>query len=1545
MYYITAATPATSVGAAIPGLQAVAVSPDGQTAYAVNTSQNLLVVANTADLTQRQTFQDGVQGVSGLAGAVAMAVSPDGNAVYVAGGTDGEIAVFARASNGDLTFEGAISAGIGDLTSLVVSGSADSSTDLVFVGGSGGVAAFQGNTTGATAADQLQPVAQDTGIVGISDLAVSRDGTLVLATSPSADAVYVLDSSSLATIGSYTTASVTSASGLAPSDTLEGASDVAVSVDDQFLFVTGATSGTLTVLERDLATNTFTWVQTLEDGVEGARGLADATDLIVSRDGQYVYVTSGADNSLAIYGIQSDGTLIRDQILTGSLGLGDPGALAGDAADDVIYVASQTGNGLVGGGLASFEPVPPAVSAGPSSLTVSWSAMQTVHLTVGPYQNTISETNYATVGPGSTTPATLDITAGNGLNTVDLLDVDGTTTVTTGSGQDQFTVDATHTKTNLTINAGGGNDYVELDHASTRDVITINLGNGNSTAMLEGTALPLLSSVAVNGGTGYDTLLFDAKGNPIVAYDSSGNVIADDQPALPNGEIQSTGGTYAIVDYTLISNIPGYAGAVVSAGGPYTITEGQDQPVTLSGSATPATDTTIIGESWDLNGDGVFGDATGLDPTITWDQLVALGIDGPGTYRIAMRVESDTNTVTAYATLTVQSVAPTVTVSGSGSTTLGVSYPIAFSATEVAGVNYGVTGWSINWGDGTTTALPGGATASQHIYTTPGSYSIIATATDPYGSYSGSTPVVVAAGSDSVGVGGPYEIQTGQSLTLTAVAAGTPTAFGWNLTGDGNFSEATTTTVISGNGSSTGQVTLSWAELQALGLEEGTYGDVRVEAEYGDGSTATSAPTSLVIDPTPPSATFTGTNTVIGGSSSVSFTNPADLSKAQQADGYTYSYDFLDNGTFEISGSTDPTAAVPADLLAQPGSFVVHGRITAEDGTYSDYYTSITVGDAAPTVSVGLDQAVAAGTPFVLSGVTFSDPGYATSAGSWDFTSTIDWGDGTTSVGTLTVTQGSAGVPTTGIVTGTHLYRPDQADTVTITVIDSEGESGSASFQVTVGHPVLTLSVGSDQTVPVGSTFEVSQTTFTDTAAPDTDSATIDWGDGSPVETVPAANISEPAAAGDPGTIDGGHIYGAPGTYTVTVSVDDGYGDTQSGSFEVQALDVAPTVVPGPDLHQSPGVPVSLTSTFSDPGFAANGSGVTYSATIDWGDGTTSPATVTVTQGSAGVPTVGTISATHTYARHGNDTITVTVTDSQGLQGSATLNALDVPPTVVAGPDETVNQGSPVDVDATFTDPGYEVGATTASYPATIDWGDGTTSVGTVTLTPGGPGVPTVGTIMGSHVYDDAGQYDVTVSVADDAGGTAQGSFTATVQDVGPTLAPLANRTYEVNDPFQFVETFTEPGIDDQDTVVVDWGDGTTTTITPDSFLIGSSGTETPLLVEPTATSPGSITLGHEYGDAGPHTVSIAITDEDGLSDTVSALFSASTNATTSTTLTSSAPGDTSAYGQPVTFTAAVSVPGSSTSTPTGTVTFFDGTASSASPCRWRPSADCRWPR
>jgi hypothetical protein len=82
----------------------------------------------------------------------------------------------------------------------------------------------------------------------------------------------------------------------------------------------------------------------------------------------------------------------------------------------------------------------------------------------------------------------------------------------------------------------------------------------------------------------------------------------------------------------LVQNTPPTA----SAGGPYTMYEGNSLTLNAGASIDPDGDTLTY--SWDVNGDGVFGDATGVSPTLTWGQLVALGI-GPGTFNVRVQVD------------------------------------------------------------------------------------------------------------------------------------------------------------------------------------------------------------------------------------------------------------------------------------------------------------------------------------------------------------------------------------------------------------------------------------------------------------------------------------------------------------------------------------------------------------------------------------------------------------------------------------------------------------------------------------------------------------------------------------------------------------------------------------------------------------------------------------------------------------------------------------------------------------------------------------------
>src|SRR5207245_8092153 len=85
---------------------------------------------------------------------------------------------------------------------------------------------------------------------------------------------------------------------------------------------------------------------------------------------------------------------------------------------------------------------------------------------------------------------------------------------------------------------------------------------------------------------------------------------------------------------------------------------------------------------------------------------------------------------------------------------------------------------------------------------------------------------------------------------------------------------------------------------------------------------------------------------------------------------------------------------------------------------------------------------------------------------------------------------------------------------------------------------------------------------------------------------------------------------------------------------------------------------------------------------------------------------------------------------------------------------------------ATFTD--TYTANTGADFSATIDWGDGTTTAGTVT---GGGGTLSV---SGSHSYADEGTFAVTVVLTDDAPGTASATaHNSAVVVEGDTLTPV----------------------------------------------------------------------------------------------------------------------------------------------------------------------------
>ena len=84
-----------------------------------------------------------------------------------------------------------------------------------------------------------------------------------------------------------------------------------------------------------------------------------------------------------------------------------------------------------------------------------------------------------------------------------------------------------------------------------------------------------------------------------------------------------------------------------TAGTSYSVSVGESVSLSAVGStdANPG-DIPYLSFSWDVNGDGVFGDAFGLNPTLDWSQLAALGIAPGQEFNVRVRVDDSFGGVT-----------------------------------------------------------------------------------------------------------------------------------------------------------------------------------------------------------------------------------------------------------------------------------------------------------------------------------------------------------------------------------------------------------------------------------------------------------------------------------------------------------------------------------------------------------------------------------------------------------------------------------------------------------------------------------------------------------------------------------------------------------------------------------------------------------------------------------------------------------------------------------------------------------------------------------
>jgi PKD repeat protein len=413
------------------------------------------------------------------------------------------------------------------------------------------------------------------------------------------------------------------------------------------------------------------------------------------------------------------------------------------------------------------------------------------------------------------------------------------------------------------------------------------------------------------------------------------------------------------------------------------------------------------------------------------------------------------------------------------------------------------------------------------------------------------------------------------------------------------------------------------------------------------------------------------------------------------------------------------------------------------------------------------------------------------------------------------------------------------------------------------------------------------------------------------VLTFDASSSSDPN--GDPLTYawafsDGGaangttttHAFSAEGIYSVTLTVSDNQGGTDSATQTVTislAANQAPVaLLTGPTVGTVGQVLTFHNNGSSDP----DGDPLTYAWTFSDGGAANGPST------------------THAFSAEGSYTATLTVSDNRGGIASASLTvtislAPNQPPVaVITGPAVgTVNQaltfnagsssdpdGDPLTYAWSFSEGGTASGPTTTrtygavgSYTVTLTVSDNQGGVGsasqniTISLAPNQPPValligPTAGTVGqvltfsddGSYdlnndpltyswsfseggtangptttrSYNAAGTYTVTLTVSDNHGGSDSAELAVTIS-LAPNQAPVARLTGPTVGTVGQVLAFNDNGSSDPD------GDPLTYTWT---FSEGG-----------TASGPSTT---RSYNAAGIYTVTLAVSDSHGSTSSAS---------------------------------------------------------------------------
>ncbi len=604
----------------------------------------------------------------------------------------------------------------------------------------------------------------------------------------------------------------------------------------------------------------------------------------------------------------------------------------------------------------------------------------------------------------------------------------------------------------------------------------------------------------------------------------------------------------------------------------------------------------------------------------------------------------------------------------------------------------------------------------------------------------------------------------------------------------------------------------------ALGDIAHTYADdgiypVRVDVTDEDGTHEGVASTAVTVNNVAPTADAGGPYAVDEGSSVLLNGSGDDV----PADPLSYAWDLDGDNSFESAGAT---TTFDASHLDGPLSRAVTLRVDDGDGGVITDTALITVTTLPPRISLGADQIVAQGETLTVT-ASVSDPGGD------NFNSVIDWGDGIT---------GSLGAGT--IVSASRSFAVAGSYTVTVTATDDDGASASASLIVSVRPPELQMSKAVS---PVGAIEKGGTLTYTvilsnsgvanALAVVLTDSlpAALDFGewvdnDGAVVNR-------------DVITWGGDVAAGTAVTFVFTAQHIGNYSDSFTNTVSYHQIAGSASASIRNTVLGPPMLTLAYTVTNATP---AEGSTIAYTLTVgNTGESAATGVVISDTvqgQHAAGITLAAGETVSYVYGVTVDDgpltkvdTATVSSNETATLRETVTVAVQNVAPILDASQSASV-----IDEGETFTltlnsvtDPGDD-----SILGYRLDWGDGVTE--TVSVTAGQDF---------THTYlDGTAIYTPTLVVSDDDGAHGVHAGSVTVNNVAPALSALNNRRVNRADLFDVLVSFSDPGADAHEAVMI-WGDG---------------------IVEATGIYSDNVSTSYAYTETGSYNVTLSVTDDDG---------------------------------------------------------------------------------